>query len=168
MGARLAAVERESQRQQFQSTRPAWGRDSSLVVVTMSTTHFNPHAPHGGATQLKAEAEAQEAISIHTPRMGARRQRTDYRPRSGNFNPHAPHGGATSDLSRRMTAELFQSTRPAWGRDGSFHSHPSSSRHFNPHAPHGGATVLHGIVIANIAISIHTPRMGARPEQTGR
>ena len=57
----------------------------------------------------------------------------------------------------------FQSTRPAWGRDLKNLLYRNSDIDFNPHAPHGGATTCYQIIQGAYTISIHTPRMGARP-----
>ena len=108
--------------------------------------HFNPHAPHGGATIDVIRFRDWLKISIHTPRMGARRSIQNGILQIIIFQSTRPAWGrdhvAMFDLSR---IEVFQSTRPAWGRD------PPRTRcqkvthaDFNPHAPHGGATYLGG------------------------
>ena len=125
---------------QFQSTRPAWGRDAPCLLQLYHTKDFNPRAPHGGATMRAMRPDADNLISIHAPRMGARRM--------------------LSPLWR-VPAE-FQSTRPAWGRDTTGHPTPRPSYDFNPRAPHGGATYLCVETFHCFAISIHAPRMGAR------
>ena len=77
----------------FQSTRPAWGRDTLRDWSTPPCSHFNPRAPHGGATTCLASGCRSLVISIHAPRMGARHT-----------------------LQRYLTPQvLFQSTCPAWG-----------------------------------------------------
>ena len=95
MGARPSPFETLLLCIQFQSTRPAWGRDHELSVAQGKSCHFNPHAPHGGATPIAMYPLRLQQISIHTPRMGARLGMTL---------------GSLFD-------GRFQSTRPAWGRD---------------------------------------------------
>ena len=186
MGARLAALICSACSARFQSTRPAWGRDNGTGYIRDIKTDFNPHAPHGGATEDDEALRTRYLISIHTPRMGARRRIGNSmkdpegfqstRPAWGRdlrrssigtmpmyFNPHAPHGGATVDRARRARGDPFQSTRPAWGRDRRNHPPVLLILHFNPHAPHGGATPISRDLSLFLRISIHTPRMGARP-----
>ena len=79
------------------------------------------------------------------------------------FNPRAPHGGATTRRSLRAIEMPFQSTRPAWGRDPKLLSLLHRGENFNPRAPHGGATVAIVPKAGGFVISIHAPRMGARP-----
>ena len=102
----------------FQSTRPAWGRDSGKTEVYIQAARFNPRAPRGGATAARSREQAsilfqstrpawgrdrcrdnvarqRKRVSIHAPRVGARRQRASARDRPGGFNPRAPRGGAT-------------------------------------------------------------------------
>ena len=117
MGARLHAAAQCFVFFEFQSTRPAWGRDRQPHGTATERHDFNPRAPHGGATGLDGLLTRADAISIHAPRMGARRElRVSYSPCS-YFNPRAPHGGATEADMERRDWQLFQSTRPAWGRD---------------------------------------------------
>ena len=124
-------------------------------------------------------------ISIHAPRMGARRiSRGSYpcrwsfqstRPawgrdvepptrtaRKEDFNPRAPHGGATKGGRRTAESVAFQSTRPAWGRDPLQSPPAATAANFNPRAPHGGATGDGDSLWHERSISIHAPRMGAR------
>ena len=194
---------------QFQSTRPAWGRDRYCAARFARQPHFNPHAPHGGATHDCPHSSPSAAISIHTPRMGARQQMlseafahypfqstrpawgrdadnkelvTDSaifqstRPAWGrddrsvepildrSISIHTPRMGARRTvLSSSSCRTSFQSTRPAWGRDPSEALARRAVRYFNPHAPHGGATLIDALALFVLVISIHTPRMGARP-----
>ena len=186
MGARLKHRLNRSKCHLFQSTRPAWGRDVGTERIGAAAAHFNPRAPHGGATWRMRVSRPRRQISIHAPRMGARLDRDGARGRATHFNPRAPHGGATflcppttvhvgiSIHAPRMGARpllpiacdiilLFQSTRPAWGRDGWLPAHRHAAHHFNPRAPHGGATTSRCCEAATGEISIHAPRMGARP-----
>ena len=140
MGARLDAPAFGNFHWTFQSTRPAWGRDQCFIRSSEIFGHFNPRAPHGGATsvllivvQLHVFQSTRPAwgrdvhpahlrhllrISIHAPRMGARHGRTW--------------------ISHGMVQ--FQSTRPAWGRDPRSGLRLQAVPYFNPRAPHGGAT----------------------------
>ena len=123
-------------------------------------SHFNPHAPHGGATRCSRTDSAVLDISIHTPRMGARHSRLTVPNAPLHFNPHAPHGGATEKCNSRgqnvmisihtprmgarrekygsrVPMQPFQSTRPAWGRDVLHLPAAIRAEYFNPHAPRG-------------------------------
>ena len=124
----------------FQSTRPAWGRDTLRDWSTPPCSHFNPRAPHGGATSRATRQFGQTSFQSTRPAWG--------RDKAG--------------LPPRTAPGQFQSTRPAWGRDDLFSKWLSLSRHFNPRAPHGGATVFVLFVYHPLVISIHAPRMGAR------
>ena len=55
----------------FQSTRPAWGRDQRLPPPRRIDHNFNPRARVGRDLELR-RTRLRLAISIHTPRMGAR------------------------------------------------------------------------------------------------
>ena len=96
--------------------------------------------PRGGTTHLPCLFCSIVTISIHTPRMGARRYHQRHKQHRHNFNPHAPHGGATN-------ARCARAQRP---------------RNFNPRAPCGGATCVVKLFPRHLAISIHAPRVGAR------
>ena len=148
--------------------------------------HFNPRAPHGGATSGSRQAVRSADISIHAPRMGARRFALHTIQRAADISIHAPRMGARRFIAihptcnqqisihaPRMGARLprkakrpcrmaFQSTRPAWGRDQTEAGRACRSHHFNPRAPHGGATAAIALLCRDHVISIHAPRMGAR------
>ena len=182
MGARPWEAIGRVRREEFQSTRPAWGRDFAAHILHPVCGYFNPRAPHGGATFMPTSIHCALHISIHAPRMGARRRSCIIWSPKYDFNPRAPHGGATAvgNFGRPMSG--FQSTRPAWGRDNAVISAPNSFgisihaprmgarrrplhgtrplRDFNPHAPCGARPAARCMVRARCAISIHTPRMG--------
>ena len=140
MGARPVLVDNRTDGKEFQSTRPAWGRDPLPYGNARRARHFNPRAPHGGATSDSCRVRRRSCISIPAPRMGARQ----------------------SILSALVDGPLFQSTRPAWGRDYMFKIIYKQVRNFNPRAPHGGATAASIARCTSSRISIHAPRMGAR------
>ena len=165
MGARRLKARIDKYRKAFQSTRPAWGRDSLAIIRYVSTPHFNPRAPHGGATEWKMMTRLPFYISIHAPRMGARL--VPYRVTARNIAFQSTRPAWGRDVTRRMALDSlaisihaprmgarplrgevqmrlneFQSTRPAWGRDAATSSASSSSTNFNPRAPHGGATTI--------------------------
>src|SRR5699024_4453781 len=104
---------------------------------------FNPRAPRGGATTVNAERYAADPVSIHAPRVGARLRRALI------WHPQ----------------QEFQSTRPAWGRDGADAAGNGRRVRFNPRAPRGGATPLPVALGDAQVVSIHAPRVGARPGQ---
>ena len=163
------------------------GRDNSRHDGFRSRSNFNPRAPHGGATFCLQLTDGMPLISIHAPRMGARQGSCAALGFRRLISIHAPRMGArlggihAADVVRRIsihaprmgarrvaapscgTSLLFQSTRPAWGRDASFGSMSSIGYNFNPRAPHGGATETPIESLEVPFISIHAPRMGARP-----
>ena len=163
MGARLLLSLRIYRAIPFQSTRPAWGRDvfakqappqqqisihtprmgarHPFLMLTTGTLAFQSTRPAWGRDPRKRLPGTRHQISIHTPRMGAR----------------------PASRVKGIGLDAFQSTRPAWGRDLCIVCDLAWYNHFNPHAPHGGATRSFGNGAAAKEISIHTPRMGARP-----
>src|SRR5690625_2589923 len=103
---------------------------------------FNPRAPRGGATHGLPCVGVHLGVSIHAPRVGARLARSIcmvISPRG--FNPRAPRGGATRTARR----------------------HRLHRTGFNPRAPRGGATFWWRSVTVQVLVSIHAPRVGARP-----
>ena len=118
-----------------------------------------------GARHATEAAQIQaRAISIHTPRMGARlaalicsacsARFQSTRPAWGrdvaalgriigfDISIHTPRMGARHIFLEEFDLSItFQSTRPAWGRDSCRTTSASTSINFNPHAPHGGATI---------------------------
>ena len=123
------------------------------------TRYFNPHAPCGARRQRRLLCVQRKRISIHTPRVGrddnlvaivSRLFISIHTPRVGRdaraasslsaiiyFNPHAPRGARLISALTSAYRFSFQSTRPAWG-----------------------ATNLIESLCFQIAISIHTPRVG--------
>ena len=141
MGARHSLRGKRNRRKTFQSTRPAWGRDIRRLRTPLALPYFNPRAPHGGATHVPACAfSANLDFNPRAPHGGA----TAFVPlRSGfgDISIHAPRMGARREDYLTLPPLIqFQSTRPAWGRDPSSPTRTASSRNFNPRAPHGGAT----------------------------
>ena len=167
------------------------------------------HSPRVGARhQLLHRGDRRGSISIHSPRVGARRvngqiagnmitfqstrpvwgrDRGEFRARNGtnrfqstrpvwgrdaeavsllrdvfDFNPLAPCGGETSTVILLFPVNRFQSTRPVWGRDQVFHL-PALYRGISIHSPRVGARPGgNSIGQARPLISIHSPRVGAR------
>ena len=129
---------------EFQSTRPAWGRDAMPICESPCSTGFNPRAPRGGATCSPQDARGMRlSFNPRAPRGGATSKPVSLSATSNCFNPRAPRGGATSVSCSGGRPCRFQSTRPAWGRDAQ-----SISAWRRP------------------LVSIHAPRVGARPSVT--
>ena len=118
MGARRNVGATAAAHRIFQSTRPAWGRDEEMIAPRRGCSLFQSTRPAWGRDVHSFYGSLIRLISIHTPRMGARR------------------GFIISSIN----SEAFQSTRPAWGRDNGLPLSLATSIYFNPHAPHGGAT----------------------------
>ena len=163
MGARPPQVLRQVIEAAFQSTRPAWGRDTLSSRTGAAQMYFNPRAPHGGATRGLPCSCSCLLISIHAPRMGARRKGTRIARDEHGFQSTRPAWGRDGlALCTLPLASRFQSTRPAWGRDQLARCAVADLFYFNPRAPHGGATHVLRAHIEGLFISIHAPRMGAR------
>ena len=99
----------------FQSTRPAWGRDSGERQNGVKGD-ISIHAPAWGATALyAAQSRRVLVISIHAPAWGA----TCLNVLVGHHHSisiHAPAWSATSRSCFQITQYLFQSTRPRGAR----------------------------------------------------
>ena len=158
------------------------GRDGAKPTADKCHKNFNPLSPHGerptgvvrrgGGLRFQSTLPAWgetcgakmdgegDAISIHSPRMGR--------------DVLCEH--------MKVFLEKFQSTLPAWGETHLWHSSRRALRHFNPLSPHGerpprnrsgrsgyyfNPLSPHGerprynsAWVCDLAISIHSPRMG--------
>ncbi len=126
--------------------------------------------------------DADDPISIHSPRMGRDGAKPTADKCHKNFNPLSPHGERPTGVVRRGGGLRFQSTLPAWGEtcgakmDGegdaiSIHS-PRMGRDqpfceavyplhmISIHSPRMGRDQPVGGLVFDDAISIHSPRMG--------
>ena len=146
----------------LQSTRPC-GRDPRSGLPLQAAPYFNPRAPRGGRRAVdrisKRTAKFQSTrprggtthlpclfcsivtISIHTPRMGARRAVARLRLHEPPISIHAPRMGA----------------RPK--------ARPALRHRFaiSIHTPRMGARLTHVVHGHGVPeISIHAPRVGAR------
>ena len=149
--------------QPFQSTLPTRGSDLSMGLGRVRNAHFNPRSPRGGATDTLYKVLAANAISIHAPHEGERRDSREFyilslrfqstlptrgsdmsiflQQRLWQISIHAPHEGERQffDFGRERLQQ-FQSTLPTRGSD-FLPSHSSPfSLNFNPRSPRGGAT----------------------------
>ena len=120
----------------FQSTRPAWGA-TQIVYMGVNQTTFQSTRPAWGATGRD------EAIMFYLR----------------DFNPRAPRGARPVETIRILMGHTFQSTRPAWGatwKRGELYS----LKIFQSTRPAWGATDVPHLWRDDVAISIHTPRVG--------
>ena len=121
---------------QFQSTRPhgarllvllLWlplhhfnprarvGRDRTTWYFAPTLPHFNPRAPCGARLTMEELASLCARISIHTPRMGARRQSMRIKNSPEAISIHAPTRGATSHDTLKADRQKISIHAPAWG-----------------------------------------------------
>ena len=55
----------------FQSTLPVWGATDDGRTISADQRKFQSTLPVWGATDIKGDPEANDGISIHTPRVGS-------------------------------------------------------------------------------------------------
>ena len=116
MGARPAVIVPIRGSIEFQSTRPAWGRNLFHRRFPLSLPYFNPRAPHGGATNRISLRARRHRISIHAPAWGATNAESGVIA-CGGISIHAPAWGATTRYENpRIIRVGFQSTRPRGAR----------------------------------------------------
>ena len=149
--------------QPFQSTLPTRGSDLSMGLGRVRNAHFNPRSPRGGATDTLYKVLAANAISIHAPHEGERRDSREFyilslrfqstlptrgsdmsiflQQRLWQISIHAPHEGERLNHARFIYQKItFQSTLPTRGSDLFFYYGVTSAINFNPRSPRGGAT----------------------------
>ena len=116
---------------------PRMGRDRTGRVGFYRLGDFNPLSPHG--ERLLSSASAQTGVSNFNPLSphGERRKLAGLLPDLGDFNPLSPHGERRREEAGSVRQSSFQSTLPAWGE-----------------------TDERAKICKEIAISIHSPRMG--------
>ena len=121
----------------FQSTRPAWGATTSILILSTSLRCFNPRAPRG-----------------------ARPVRAACRWASQRFNPRAPRGARQGNWPVPCMLGAFQSTRPAWGATSRGLGRLPEDSQFQSTRPAWGATKAAREAQQVICVSIHAPRVG--------
>ena len=92
--------------QPFQSTLPTRGSDLSMGLGRVRNAHFNPRSPRGGATDTLYKVLAANAISIHAPHEGERRDSREFYILSLRFQSTLPTRG--SDMSIFLQQRLWQ------------------------------------------------------------
>ena len=100
---------------QFQSTLPARGATTLMVVQPPAGTYFNPRSPHGERQDFFGSHVFFLLISIHAPRTGSDGRPAPERSRAGHFNPRSPHGERRIRFTTCRPSSSFQSTLPARG-----------------------------------------------------
>ena len=90
-----------------------------------------------GRDRGQHEKKGERSISIHSPRMGRDFKEIASTSGATNFNPLSPHGERPEPERPAEEMEEFQSTLPAWGE-----------------------TFQRVNDLFQIAMSIHSPRMG--------
>ena len=117
--------------------RAPWGaRLMTPEMVTMGQC-FNPRAPWGARLFGRGFVIRSLRVSIHAPRGGRDRRKTQKQSAWVRFNPRAPWGARRVCIHGVSGTVPFQSTRPV-----------------------GGATSSQGYCKSAIEVSIHAPRGG--------
>ena len=126
----------------FQSTRPIRGATSLSGWNFIRHRNFNPRAPYGarpGASSCRAE---DAKISIHAPHTGRDSLLSDVSS-SPQISIHAPHTGRDyASSTGQLCRWLFQSTRPIRGATGHTAKRIPQGYKFQSTRPIRGATVL--------------------------
>ena len=159
------------------------GRDRTTWYFAPTLPHFNPRAPCGARLTMEELASLCARISIHTPRMGARRQSmriknspeaiSIHAPRMGrdsiiststacgtHFNPRAPCGARHADDLPRADVLAFQSTRPHRARQAMTLSKRIAKK-FQSTRPRGARRYQYGRIFCTATFQSTRPR-GAR------
>ena len=159
MGAR-SVLPRRSPRSSISIHAPRMGARQEQVILAHRRRHFNPRAPHGGATLLCVFQLGEPLFQSTRPAWG-REERQIVGDAADVFQSTRPAWGRGGGIMAKSISELFQSTRPAWGRD-QVVLRALTSKRFQSTRPAWGrdGTIAAGTPI--LAISIHAPRMGAR------
>jgi len=90
-GARPWEREDINRKQEFQSTRPAWGATSIVWVRRSDRESFNPRAPRGARLSASTGFSRMMSFNPRAPR-GARLTDSSNMRSSRRFNPRAPRG----------------------------------------------------------------------------
>ena len=147
----------------FQSTHPTRGCDTDCIVSRHEFC-ISIHAPHEGVRRPSGRLGMPlELISIHAPHEGVRRSSGRRKMDVFYFNPRTPRGGATGTPVVCIRDIPFQSTHPTRGCDHNAGTLGETSPFQSTH-PTRGCDGLFGESSRAIAISIHAPHEGVRPE----
>ena len=142
-GERLNRVQRVAHSFLFQSTLPAWGATRSLARPRCVAI-ISIHAPRVGSDVYVASFGPRPTFQSTLPAWGATLRALAARSRSWHFNPRSPRG-----------------ERP-------FRSSPTrGSAYFNPRSPRGERR-FRRIILQELLISIHAPRVGSDRASTPR
>ena len=115
--------------------------------------------PVRGATVGDGDGVADEAVSIHAPRVGRDRCRPWPTLFLQSFNPRAPCGARRPAIGAAASGAPFQSTRPVRGATPSRRrAHFAMS--FQSTRPVRGATLCGELLLCLLGVSIHAPRAG--------
>ena len=98
-------------------------------------------------------------ISIHSPRRGRDRHGVFLPAETQKFQSTLPAWGETAYVRAADMISPFQSTLPAWGET-HLYGQGIRTNEFQSTLPAWGETVALVFLLAHIAISIHSPRMG--------
>ena len=93
------------------------GRDRTTWYFAPTLPHFNPRAPCGARLTMEELASLCARISIHTPRMGARRQSMRIKNSPEAISIHAPRMGRDSIISTSTACGTHFNPRAHTGRD---------------------------------------------------
>ena len=172
----------------FQSTLPAWGAtrvgryhrpvlaisihasrmgsDACAMLLCATFENFNPRSPRGERPYRSWYFKRRIQISIHAPRVGSDVYVASFGPRP-TFQSTLPAWGATlRALAARSRSWHFNPRSPRGERP--FRSSPTrGSAYFNPRSPRGERR-FRRIILQELLISIHAPRVGSDRASTPR
>ena len=117
------------------------------------------HSPRMGRDWIAAGPCLRSIISIHSPRMGRDGETANATPNTMKFQSTLPAWGETAYVRAADMISPFQSTLPAWGET-HLYGQGIRTNEFQSTLPAWGETVALVFLLAHIAISIHSPRMG--------
>ena len=175
----------------FLSTLPARGATPAGCHCQKDQA-ISIHAPREGSDSGSRRYSGRSSgISIHAPREGSDVLDGDSLVHQGDFYPRSPRGERQSGVGYWYSPSLFLSTLPARGATLVMTVRPSfllyfyprsprgerpptgqcttaSGSYFYPRSPRGERPVKRAEAAAQRAISIHAPREGSDPDDTGR
>ena len=136
-----------------------WGA-TRLVVSENDKELFQSTLPVWGATLKLSPLVKFLPIPIHAPRVGSDQHGGDLGRAAGDFNPRSPCGERPGAKAYSGPRYIFQSTLPVWGATW---LNPALRIRliFQSTLPVWGATENGNVIMQQVIISIHAPRVGS-------
>ena len=102
------------QDEEFQSTLPVGGATTACQNHHEHLCYFNPRSPWGERPAVVVGSKIVSRISIHAPRGGSDRRKSDSTAQGQNFNPRSPWGERQAVLGCSVFDGDFNPRSP-WG-----------------------------------------------------